>query len=269
MVFEAILNRAPVAPVRLNHEIPPRLEEIINKALEKDRELRCQSAAELRGDLKRLKRDTDSGRSAASVTSTTGAAPTSVAGTSGSAVATTAVSKPARPGWKWWAVAAGSLGIVVIASLIYLQSRPLPPPQVSGYVQVTHDGNRKDLVGTDGSRLYFNERAAAGPNVSEVSGSGGEVAHVAVPDPDMVLLDVSPDGSTLLVADEVGTAFMGPLWELPVLGGSPQKLGDAIGQAAAWSPDGQKIAYGNGNDLFVAKSDGSEPHKLVTEANSS
>jgi eukaryotic-like serine/threonine-protein kinase len=264
VIFEAILNRAPVAPVRLNPEIPPRLEEIINKALEKDRELRCQSAAELRGDLKRLKRDTDSGRSAATMASS-GAAPTSVAETSTSAVTTTAVSKPGRPGWKWWAVAAGGLGLVVAASLIYLQSRPLPPPQVSGYVQITHDSNRKFLVGTDGSRLYFAETASAGPSVGEVSGSGGEVAHVAVPDRNMLLLDVSPDGATLLVAEEEGqTSWMGPLWALPVLGGSPQRLGDAVGQAAAWSPDGQMIAYANGNDLFLAKSDGSEPHKLVS-----
>src|ERR1700681_4474815 len=64
VIFEAILNRAPVAPVRLNSHVPPRLEEVINKALEKDREIRCQSAAELRADLKRLKRDTESGKGA-------------------------------------------------------------------------------------------------------------------------------------------------------------------------------------------------------------
>jgi tetratricopeptide (TPR) repeat protein len=64
-IFEAILNRAPVAPVRLNPELPAELERIIGKALEKDRNLRYQSPADLRTDLQRLKRDTDSGRSAA------------------------------------------------------------------------------------------------------------------------------------------------------------------------------------------------------------
>src|SRR6202049_2426950 len=64
VIFEAILNRAPTAPVRLDPDLPPELERIIHKALEKDRELRCQSAAELRADLKRLKREIDSGKSA-------------------------------------------------------------------------------------------------------------------------------------------------------------------------------------------------------------
>jgi serine/threonine protein kinase len=72
VIFEAILNRAPVAPVRLNPEVPPKLEEIIHKALEKDRELRCQSAAELRADLKRLKREIDTDRVSVSVASPSG-----------------------------------------------------------------------------------------------------------------------------------------------------------------------------------------------------
>jgi len=67
VIFDAILNRAPVSPITLNPHLPIKLEEIINKTLEKDRDLRCQTAAELRADLKRLKRDTDSGRSAAAL----------------------------------------------------------------------------------------------------------------------------------------------------------------------------------------------------------
>ena len=84
-IFEAILNRAPVAPVRLNPEVPPELERIVNKALEKDRELRYQHAADMRADLKRLKRETDSRPADAAASG-----PVSVAQASGSQVAQTA-----------------------------------------------------------------------------------------------------------------------------------------------------------------------------------
>ena len=81
----------------------------------------------------------------------------------------------------------------------------------------------------------------------------------------MSLLAVSPDGANLLVADEVGqTAFRGPLWEVPVLGGSPRRLGESAGQAAAWSPDGERIVYADGHDLFLANRDGSKSRKLVS-----
>jgi len=261
-IFKAILDTTPIPASRLNPNMPAELDRIIGKALEKDRNLRYQSAAEVRADLQRLKRDTDSGR-AGTVSASSVQIP-ALAGTDSTA-RTAPGFQGSRYRWKAWVIALGGLGVIVITSLIYLQSRPTPPPKVSGYVAVTHDANPKVLIGTDGARLYFNEYGSAGSAIAQVSGSGGEVAYVSVPAPTMVLLAVSPDGSTLLVADEVGqTAFNGPLWTVPVLGGSPRRLGEATAQAGAWSPDGQMIVYADGHDLFLAKSDGGEPHKLVS-----
>ena len=258
VIFKAILDLTPAPLIRFNPTLPPKLEDIISKALEKDRNLRSQSAAEMRADLQRLKRDTDSGRSGilASSGSEAGAP---------DRVSSSAVAVPRkRAAWKIGVI---GTGLIILAAIIflYLESRPLPNPTVSGYVPVTHNGISKFLVGTDGSRLFLGEYAAEGNVVAQVSAGGGEVARVPVPSATMVPMAVSPDGATLLVADEVGqTSFHGALWSVPVLGGSPRKLGDLDAQAAAFSPDGQQIVYGLDHDLFVARSDGNDPHKLIS-----
>jgi serine/threonine protein kinase/Tol biopolymer transport system component len=262
-VFKAILDSTPGSALRLNPDMPAELERVINKALEKDRTLRYQSAGDMRADLQRLKRDTDSGRSAAMTSA--GSAELSSAAVTNRLAGAAVVSKSRWPNWKGWAVVVGGMGFLVVFLLIYLQSRTLPLPKVSGYVPVTHDGRPKNLVGTDGTRLYLNEYYSASPSIMQVSGSGGEMASVPVPTPTMALLAVSPDGATLLVADRLGlTATDGPLWEVPVLGGSPRRLGTSVGQAAAWSPDGRLMVYADGADLFLAKSDGAESHKLIS-----
>ena len=118
VVFDATLNRAPVAPVRLNPGVPAKLEEVINKALEKDREIRCQSAAELRADLKRLKRDTETGRISTQV-------PASI---------------DTPPSTRKWQVAGAGLMVLVLAGLVVgwfawhrasrsSMSQPLATPQ--------------------------------------------------------------------------------------------------------------------------------------------
>jgi serine/threonine protein kinase len=115
-VFDAILNRAPVAPVRLNPDVPAQLERIINKALEKDRALRYQSAAEMRADLQRLKRDMHTDRIAAASLSPVGAAKTEVRSDLRSGSRIVSVSKPL-------AVVTTLALIVLVAGGLYLRSR--------------------------------------------------------------------------------------------------------------------------------------------------
>jgi eukaryotic-like serine/threonine-protein kinase len=141
-VLDSVLNRPPTAAVRLNPEVPLKLEEIINKALEKDRELRYQSASELRADLKRLKRDTESGRI---VGSTSGEVGTIAAGT-----------LPTGKRWSRTLI----LGIVATligaaALMLFFRLRPLQAPRVIGSTQITFDGLAKGNLVTDGNRLYF------------------------------------------------------------------------------------------------------------------
>ena len=271
VIFDSILNRAPTPPIRLNPELPPELERIINKALEKDRDLRYQHASELRADLKRLKRDTDSGRSAGFQPAIAGSSQPSGEGQNRGQDARAPAGEahtlprpsPLRRGWL--AVAAGVV-VIVAAILAYLWMRPLPVPKVSNYVQLTHDGQPKQLVGTDGSRLYLGLGGTTLWGVAQVSILGGEPVRIQTPSGSMWPLSVSPDGSDLLAKDQQGTSFIGPLWSLPVLGGSSRRLGEIVGSDGAWSPDGQTLAYTNVGGLFLAKSDGAESHKLISVA---
>jgi Tol biopolymer transport system component len=144
--------------------------------------------------------------------------------------------------------------------------RPLPPLRVAGYTQITYDGHLKSLAGTDGSRLYFNQipgEGAPGP-IAQVAISGGVIEQIPVAVPNPVLVDVSPDGSSFLVASmPPGAKPTLPLSIDGILGGFARHLVDA--RTAAFSPDGSSVAYSTAeNEIWVVRSDGTAAHKLAS-----
>jgi serine/threonine protein kinase/Tol biopolymer transport system component len=237
-VFDSILHKTPVPAVRLNPNLPPDLQRIIEKTLEKDRDVRCQSAAELRADLKRLKRDTSSGK-----TEVVSVLPVP--------------SAPQRSRHVTWIIASLALLLVVAGGVLWLRS-PLPPPRILASKQITNDGLQKLSLVTDGSRIYFMESSGSRQFAAQVSTAGGQVASIEAPG---FIADVSSDGSELLALPP-GPAD-GSLFSLPLPAGSPRRLGDITGHDGAWAPNG-RLLFAKDNDLYFAEHDGTAPRKLVT-----
>jgi Tol biopolymer transport system component len=137
-------------------------------------------------------------------------------------------------------------------------------------VQLTHDGQSKSLIGTDGARLYLSLGDAGAGNfsshgVAEMSIAGGEPKKIAVmPSTGMIPVDLSPDGSEILFVDGQGAPPRGPLRSFPILGGSLRRIGDLVGETAAWSPNGKMLAYSTLGDLFLAKADGNDSREVLT-----
>jgi Tol biopolymer transport system component len=257
-VFDGILHKAPVSPVRLNPSLPAELERIINKALEKDRGMRYQGASDMQADLKRLRREIQSG-SSQTVECATPAPVVCV--------------PPSTVRWRRWTIAAAA----AVLLLAFLLRPALPPPRVVGTTQLTHDGRVKvygftalpaPLV-TDGSRLYFSEGLLDDTALAQVSVEGGQPVPVPVPFAEWYLAGISPRHAELLVLGRLNSGL--PLegspvsvWAVPVPGGQPRRLGIGPAQDAAWSPDGEELLVGNGQDLYRAKSDGSEMRKIAS-----
>ena len=274
LILEAILNRAPVAPLRINPGIPTELERIINKALEKDRNLRYQSAAEIRADLLRLKRDSETGRTAVSTEYEEGSPNQGVQPTSPdqSLHATAAMSARAlsisgildrRRHWRIVLPTAAALIILALAVVAWLR-RSVQPPRIVRITQITHDGVSKTNVLTDGSRIYITEATGPKQTLVQASVSGGETSPVPTPFDSIYAADISPDHSQLMVEDRPGFDLANPTWVLPLPTGSPRRLGNIAAGTAAWSPDGREIAFSKGPDIFLADANGTNQRKLAT-----
>ena len=237
-IFESILNRAPVAAVRLNPDVPPKLEDIINKALEKDRDLRYQSAAEMRSDLKRLRRDTDSEHS-----SSMSAASAIASGT----VANTAPQSSAKGPLIW--IGLGAAVVLLVGGLTWrlgMQHTSVSKPPMTQR-QLTANGAGHGVNGAatspDGKYLAYSDDAGLHIKLVET----GEMRTLPLPgevaSTHATWLPAAwfPDGTRVLTNLEV--AGKPPsVWILSLIGDAPRKFRDDS-FAHSISPDGSTIVF--------------------------
>ena len=242
--MSAILNEEPTPLTQQLPNAPPGLERVVQRGLEKNPEQRFQSASDL------------------------GFALEAAAGPMQSVYTSNHRIETDRPAWsrRFLLVIAGAIAVVLVV-VGYSWLRPEPVPQVENYVQLTHDGLQKSLIGTDGSRLFLTMVDSGVEDTAAVPVAGGEPTRIAFPSPGMVPVDLSADGSSFLVVDGTGYPATGPLWSLPVLGDSPRRLGDVVGHIAAWSADGKQMAFGKDTDVYLAKGDGANARKISTMKN--
>jgi eukaryotic-like serine/threonine-protein kinase len=242
-IFDSILHKNPSPLQRFNPELPAGLEHVVNKALDKDREIRYQSAAEIRADLKRLKRDSTSGRV------TVAASP--------------AAQAPA--GKRRWLRALAGVILVLATAVAAWFLFPVGPPKVTGITQITRDGYLMGNMLTDGARVYTTQWRPEGVVLAQVSSTGGETSTIPAPVKRMAIHDISSDHSQMLVGSMAATGDrVVPLWALPLPAGSPRRLGDIEGSEGAWSRDGRYLVFIKGADLYLANAEGTGAHLLVT-----
>ncbi|HXJ92883.1 MAG TPA: protein kinase [Terriglobia bacterium] len=232
VIFHALLDAGPMPSAPLTAGLPEQLLTIIHRALEKDPGLRYQTAADLRADLKRLKRDTDSGR--------------------------TAEVPAARPARVRWLVPLASAVVLAAAVLAYVFRPVLPPPRVTGSLRVTHDGAVKGAMATDGTRIFFTEDG----KLYQVPAGGGDAQPLPTSLENVSIADISPDHSQLLVLSCLVYAEDCDVWTVPTLGGAGRRLGSLRAHDAAWSADGLKLAYAAADGLYIAEADGSSGTRI-------
>jgi eukaryotic-like serine/threonine-protein kinase len=259
--FENLIHTVPEWPLRFNPTTPRELERIVQKALEKDPAQRYQSAAEMRVDLQRLRREVE-------VSGVTAARTVPDSKERIRALFTTAHAlHPQRKVRKLpWAMA-GVASIAVLVPLVLFLRSPESAPAVISSLQITNDGASKRSLATDGSRLYFSEHVSGHSVLMQVSTSGGETASLQIPLASTDLYDFYPGRSELLVKGVAdGSETEWPVWVLPLPAGSMRRVGDILAHSAAWAPDGQHIVYARRSSLYECNADGSGSREFLTVA---
>ncbi len=161
-------------------------------------------------------------------------------------------------------IAAGCLAVLLVG--LTFEQMPKSAPRITGFTQLTSGGKVHQLgaLVTDGQRLYFNAADKDRIALAEVSVSGGDSALVATPFQNTFLGDIAPDGSSIIISSFGGTNKEGPIWLLPLPAGSPRPLETMAGHSAMWSPDGHRLLYADGSDIYEANADGSDARKLAS-----
>ena len=284
VTFHAILQLDPQPVSQLNPALPPKLQEIIDKLLEKDVDLRYQSAADLRGDLKRLKRDSESARKT----------PTSSSGVVSAAPAATSVPSTPRSGGSLQVAAQSHanshrpIGRAVIALLVvivignrvraYFRHHEEKPFQNISVTKVTDSGNAVlAAISPDGKYLLtmMRENGLAGLWLRNVPTNSNTQVQ---PPADVYYngLTFSNDGNYFyFVRSDPGNSNLRFLYRAPLLGGTPQKLVSDVDSNVTFSPDGSKFAFlrydnpvAGRYQLIVRTLDTGEEKVLISGSNS-
>jgi serine/threonine protein kinase/Tol biopolymer transport system component len=235
VITEAILNRAPTAAIRLNPELPPKLEETISKALEKDPEMRCQTAAEMRADLKRIKRSIDSSRTGVI---TEESAPVS------SVPAKAAPQAESRRSFMWPLLAACvlvALAVGLYAGKQIFSAAPLTPPT---YRQLTfrRGSIRSARFAPDGQTILYSAAWQGSPvDVFTARPEAPEARSMGLSRTQLASVSSASEMAVLLNSKAIGTwVNMGTLARAPLVGGAPREVLERV-QWADWSADGTNL----------------------------
>jgi serine/threonine protein kinase len=238
-MMTAILNDDPPAISQTGASIPPALQRVVNRCLEKNPEQRFHSASDLAFALDAL-----------SDTGTNSIAPK--AQSSG------------RLAWRWFA--ASGIAVAALAAVVVWWSAPPSTPFVEEVTQLTNDGQPKNgTVVTDGSRVYFNEGPIGSTKIAQVSVTGGATVSVETPFANSSLVGIAPDSSSLLVLGHSSAGGKNNLWSVPVPGGEPHRLGvEQRVDDATYFPD-ERVLFAAGSGLYVADSDGGKPRRIISQ----
>jgi len=263
VITEAILNRAPVAPVRLNPELPAKLEDIINKALEKDRDLRYQAASDIRTDLKRLRRDTDSGRISSTGGRTVQDSAPQITSSSSAAVVTQPVVGNASK--KYGIVAACT--VLLLAAVLFAayhfwggSHAPSGPAKIAQISQWDKSIEFARLS-PDGHTFAFSSPVNGIDQVFVMLASGGQPLQLTSDNGAKIVHSFSPDGAEIYYGKSEERAEE---WSVPTLGGKPSRV--VSGTHLSPSPDGAFLFYTDNDERAIMRAgkSGLDAEKIYT-----